>query len=84
MTHGLSFRPLKLKDSHSSKFNADGAAALLLPKMLRKALGEWHRPDIDQNEAETRTFRRSSQWIGLRENLQETHGFLPSNIGVSG
>jgi hypothetical protein len=19
-------------------------------------------------------------WIGLRENLQETHGFLPSNI----
>ena len=24
-----------------------------------------------------------SQWIGLRENLQETHGFLPSNIGLS-
>ena len=23
------------------------------------------------------------QWIGLRENLQETHGFLPSNIGLS-
>ena len=22
-------------------------------------------------------------WIGLRENLQETHGFLPSNIGLS-
>jgi len=21
-------------------------------------------------------------WIGLRENLQETHGFLPSNIGL--
>ena len=24
-----------------------------------------------------------NQWIGLRENLQETHGFLPSNIGLS-
>ena len=24
-----------------------------------------------------------SHWIGLRENLQETHGFLPSNIGLS-
>ena len=22
-------------------------------------------------------------WVGLRENLQETHGFLPSNIGFS-
>ena len=25
----------------------------------------------------------NSHWIGLRENLQETHGFLPSNIGLS-
>jgi hypothetical protein len=27
-------------------------------------------------------FKVKIQWIGLRENLQETQGFLPSNIGL--
>ena len=29
------------------------------------------------------SWSRNIHWIGLRENLQETHGFLPSNIGLS-
>ena len=30
-----------------------------------------------------KSLRSTSQWIGLRETLQETHGFLPLNIGFS-
>ena len=31
--------------------------------------------DVGSDVAE----RKNHHWIGLRENLQETHGFLPSN-----
>ena len=45
--------------------------------MVAAALAMWMGfPIIPLNQL-------NCHWIGLRENLQETHGFLPSNIGLS-